>query len=545
MNAARGTRGRGPKPPFPPVVIAVGMAFVLMAPYGLLLLLSLGTGWSFPNLVPNRLDAGPWRRWALERDGLVASLMISLTLGLAVGIASTALGFFIARSFRGRPTGIWRFLAYLPFVVSPVVLGATLHRPLAWAGLAGTIAGVAAAQLTVATAMTAVYFSESWDRRAERLELLAASLGGGTLSVWRYVVWPGSRGLLLVACAQAALFSWMDYGFAAIVGGGQVPTLTVRLFATLREANVNHAALAALTLVVPAASGAFAAAFFFGGPRRVPEGDSPVAAENERNVHQATALLGSASGRLVVERLVIAYGERTVVNEATFRVEPGRTLVVLGESGCGKTTLLRALAGAASVQSGNARLDELDLLRVEPRVSRVLYLDQEPLLFEQMTVEQNLAFAPRMRGEPPARIAADVAVMLAALGLTEHRHKLDGQISGGQRQRAAFGRAVLARPRLLLLDEPFSSLDAQTRGRMQTLFADLCRQWQLTAVFVTHDAKEALMVGDTFARMEAGTLRTYASVADFAADPATGIPAEQAFWRSVHAVQGDRTDTVG
>lgn len=510
---------------------AIAFASVLLAPYGLLLLLSLGSGWSFPNLLPNRLDAAPWRRWAMDREGLAGSVATSAAIGLAVGALATAVGFGIARSFRGPPAGGWRFVAYLPFVVSPVVLATTLYGPLAWAGLAGTASGVAAAQAVVAIALAAVFFSESWDGRVERLEGLAASLGGGRLAVWCHAVWPRYRGLWLVAFAQTALFSWTDYGFAALVGGGQVSTLTVRLFATLREANVNHAALAALTLVAPAACGAFAAAFFFGQPRQRGATALPASVSADPGGTPTVAPPGYMGGRLSVERLSVAYGSRRIVADATFALEPGRTLVILGESGCGKTTLLRALAGLVPVQSGQARLDELDLLHVPPMTSRVLCLDQEPLLFEQMTVEQNLAFAPRMRGEPLDRIAADVSAMLEALGLAEHRRKFDGQISGGQRQRVAFGRALLARPRLLLLDEPFGSLDTQTRGRMQTLFAQLSRQWRLTAVFVTHDPKEALIVGDSFARMADGRLRHYATAADFAADPATGIPAEIAFWR--------------
>ncbi len=130
----------------------IAFASVLLAPYGLLLLLSLGSGWTFPNLLPNRLDAGPWRRWAAEREGLARSVATSVTLGLAVGAVATTVGFGLARSFRGPPTGGWRFVAYLPFVVSPVVLATTLYGPLAWAGLAGTALGVAAAQTVVALA---------------------------------------------------------------------------------------------------------------------------------------------------------------------------------------------------------------------------------------------------------------------------------------------------------------------------------------------------------------------------------------------------------
>jgi putrescine transport system ATP-binding protein len=123
--------------------------------------------------------------------------------------------------------------------------------------------------------------------------------------------------------------------------------------------------------------------------------------------------------------------------------------------------------------------------------------------------------------------------MLAAIDLVGHDHKRDSQLSGGQKQRVAFARAILARPRLLLLDEPFCNLDARARGQMQELFADLSRRFALTSIFVTHDVKEALIVGTQYARMSDGALSVYPDRPSFVTDEQTGIPSEIAFWQDM------------
>ncbi|MFM8251011.1 MAG: ABC transporter ATP-binding protein [Planctomycetota bacterium] len=240
---------------------------------------------------------------------------------------------------------------------------------------------------------------------------------------------------------------------------------------------------------------------------------------------------GLAGSRLVVSELSVAYGDQLVLDRLTLCVESGRTLVVLGESGCGKTTLLRALAGAIAIQSGAIEWDEVDLTHVSAQQRGVIYLDQEPLLFEHLTVAENLGFALELRQVPRAEKEQAVQQMLVALELQAHGGKREWELSGGQRQRVAFGRALLARPRLLLLDEPFCSLDGKTRGQMQQLFARLSREHLLTSIFVTHDVKEAVVIGDSFARMQTGTLYSYPSRDAFLRDPATGIPAEIEFWR--------------
>jgi len=161
----------------------------------------------------------------------------------------------------------------------------------------------------------------------------------------------------------------------------------------------------------------------------------------------------------------------------------------------------------------------------------VIYLDQEPLLFEHLSVAENIGFSMRLQKRPVAEVSRAVDEMVAAIDLRGHEHKREWQLSGGQKQRVAFARALLAHPRLLLLDEPFCSLDSKTRGQMQTLFHDLSERFGLTSVFVTHDVKEALIIGSRFARMSGGVLSVYPNQHAFINDRATGIPAEIAFWQ--------------
>jgi putrescine transport system ATP-binding protein len=235
--------------------------------------------------------------------------------------------------------------------------------------------------------------------------------------------------------------------------------------------------------------------------------------------------------RVEVKNVSAGFGTSEVLHSLSFEIESGHTLVVLGESGCGKTTLLKALAGLIPITAGDIWLGPLHISQLPPKQRGVVYLDQEPLLFEHLSVIDNIGFAMRLRHDPAEAIHDAVEQILKAINLVDHGHKRDWQLSGGQKQRVAFARAVLARPRLLLLDEPFGSLDSKTRGQMQSLFAELSARYRLTSIFVTHDAKEALVIGDRFARMADGVLSLYPDRHAFINDEATGIPAEIAFWQ--------------
>ncbi|HBC60627.1 MAG TPA: sulfate ABC transporter ATP-binding protein, partial [Planctomycetaceae bacterium] len=218
---------------------------------------------------------------------------------------------------------------------------------------------------------------------------------------------------------------------------------------------------------------------------------------------------------------------RPILRDVNLTLAEAETLVVLGSSGCGKSTLLKCLAGLLRPAAGTVAVSG----SVAGPIS--LYLDQEPLLFEHLNVFENAAFALRLRRTAEAEVRREVGQLLELTGLESEVRKSVWQLSGGQKQRLAFVRALLARPRLLLMDEPFASLDAQTRLNMQAIFCSLAEQHQMTTVFVTHDVREALTLGTVFGRLVGGGYRDYGCRAEFIADPETGVREELDFWDGI------------
>jgi len=237
---------------------------------------------------------------------------------------------------------------------------------------------------------------------------------------------------------------------------------------------------------------------------------------------------------LTVSNLSKHFSGQPVLRDLSFRLNEGEVLAVLGRSGGGKTTLLKILAGLENPDEGELLADGQNLRLVRPEERQMVYLYQEPLLFPHLTVFENVAFGLRIRRVPRTEADHRVREMLAELDLLDHAQKAPHQLSGGQRQRVSFGRALVIRPRLLLLDEPFGNLDAQTRADMQQLFLRMSQQHQITSIFVTHDSREALTVGTRFAYLDQQGLTSFASVAEFVQDGRTAIRSELAFWESVH-----------
>ncbi len=231
--------------------------------------------------------------------------------------------------------------------------------------------------------------------------------------------------------------------------------------------------------------------------------------------------------------LRMQFGSETVLDGVNLRIADGETLAVLGASGSGKTTLLKVLAGLHEGYAGSIYVDEEPIDHLPPQKRGVVYLYQEALLFPHLTVQQNVAFGLGLRNEASAAAEEAVAHMLADLQLTDHADKYPAQLSGGQRQRVAFGRAAIIHPAILLLDEPFASLDFDTRNEMQQLFKRIVSAQDITTLFVTHDAKEALRVGDRFAHMAGGRLTVYPNRQAFIDDEASGVQSELSFWQSI------------
>ncbi|MGQ0697227.1 MAG: ABC transporter ATP-binding protein [Panacagrimonas sp.] len=237
------------------------------------------------------------------------------------------------------------------------------------------------------------------------------------------------------------------------------------------------------------------------------------------------------SAWLRVSGLRKSFGSRAVLDDVGFEIGQGRTLAVIGSSGCGKTTLLRVLAGLEREDEGRILVNGRAVQSQAARDRQTLYLYQEPLLFPHLDVFENIAFGLRLRGQAELQIRQAVAALLVELELEGYERRAVETLSGGQRQRVAFGRALIVQPALLLLDEPFGSLDPDTRSTMQLLFKRVAHEHRMTAVFVTHDLKEALRMGDEFGLLDAGRLRHFPDRGAFCAEPASGVARERAFWQ--------------
>ncbi|HSV41202.1 MAG TPA: ABC transporter ATP-binding protein [Nocardioidaceae bacterium] len=209
---------------------------------------------------------------------------------------------------------------------------------------------------------------------------------------------------------------------------------------------------------------------------------------------------------LSVERLTVRFGSTVAVDNVSLSLESGQILAVLGPSGCGKSTLLRAVAGLEDVASGTIAYDSRDLGRVPTHKRGFALMFQDGQLFEHHTVAGNIGYPLRLRREPRAAIAGRVEELLVLVGLEGYADRRPSTLSGGERQRVALARALAVRPRLLLLDEPLSSLDRTLRERLAGELRSILVAAGTTALLVTHDHDEAFAVADRMALMRAGGL---------------------------------------
>ncbi|MES3628711.1 MAG: ABC transporter ATP-binding protein [Longimonas sp.] len=227
------------------------------------------------------------------------------------------------------------------------------------------------------------------------------------------------------------------------------------------------------------------------------------------------------------------FGSEQVLHDVHLTLNKGDTLAVLGASGSGKTTLLKIIAGIHREHSGSIHVGDTRIDPLPPQKRGVVYLYQEALLFPHLTVRENVGFGLSVQNAPANTQREAVDAMIRDMGLAAHADKYPAQLSGGQRQRVAFGRAAIIHPDVLLLDEPFASLDFDTRNEMQQLFTRISDAHTMTTLFVTHDAREALRVGDRFAQMRDGMLHTYDSRRAFIEDAASGVQSELDFWTKI------------
>lgn len=232
------------------------------------------------------------------------------------------------------------------------------------------------------------------------------------------------------------------------------------------------------------------------------------------------------------------------VNGVDLDVDKGRIIVLLGPSGCGKTTTLKMIAGLIEPTAGDILLDERSLLKIPPEKRGTSMVFQKPLLFPHMTVAQNIGFGLKMRGVKQAAIDQKVEEMLDLVKLKGYGDRRATQLSGGQEQRVALARALVIEPKLLLLDEPLSALDAELRLEMRELILRIKEKFNVTMIFVTHDQQEAVMLADKIALMVDGKIVQYDEPEAFYSRPRTRRVAEFFGWTNfVPAVQKGKVVT--
>jgi putative spermidine/putrescine transport system ATP-binding protein len=210
----------------------------------------------------------------------------------------------------------------------------------------------------------------------------------------------------------------------------------------------------------------------------------------------------------------------------TLHIEPGELVALLGPSGCGKTTALRILAGLDEATSGTVSVGGQNVSNVPANKRDMGMVFQAYSLFPHLTVLDNVAFGLKMRGKAKSDRTSRAADMLDLVGLSAHKHKYASELSGGQQQRVALARALAIQPRVLLLDEPLSALDAKVRSQLRDEIRRVQLEVGTTTLFVTHDQEEALAVADRVGVMSQGKLEQLAAPADLYANPATPFVAE-------------------
>jgi thiamine transport system ATP-binding protein len=226
---------------------------------------------------------------------------------------------------------------------------------------------------------------------------------------------------------------------------------------------------------------------------------------------------------LTLDHVGIAYDGKQAVVDASLELTDGQVLAVLGPSGSGKSTLLRAIAGLEPTNGGRIAWDGSDLAGVPTHKRGFALMFQDGQLFNHLTVARNVGYALRLRRTPNAE---RVRELLALVGLEGYGDRLPATLSGGERQRVALARSLAVRPRLLLLDEPLSALDAGLRERLATDLRTILREAGTTALMVTHDHDEAFAVADRLAVMRAGRIVQQGEIAEVwraPVDPETAL----------------------
>ena len=230
------------------------------------------------------------------------------------------------------------------------------------------------------------------------------------------------------------------------------------------------------------------------------------------------------------KNVVLRYTDTDILKDVNLRIEDGEFMVLVGPSGSGKTTMLKMINRLLEPTDGNIYMDGKRIKDYDERELRLStgYVLQAIALFPNLTVAENIALIPEMKGWGKERVASKTVELLEKVGLpaSDYADRKPHELSGGEQQRVGIVRAMIGEPKILLMDEPFSALDAISRKQLQALTKDLHKEFGMTTIFVTHDTDEALKLGDRIAVLEEGEIVQVADSKTILAQPANDFVAD-------------------
>lgn len=230
------------------------------------------------------------------------------------------------------------------------------------------------------------------------------------------------------------------------------------------------------------------------------------------------------------KNVVLRYTETDILKDVNLRIEDGEFMVLVGPSGSGKTTMLKMINRLLEPTDGNIYMDGKRIKDYDERELRLStgYVLQAIALFPNLTVAENIALIPEMKSWGKERVASKTVELLEKVGLpaSDYADRKPHELSGGEQQRIGIVRAIIAEPKILLMDEPFSALDAISRKQLQALTKDLHKEFGMTTIFVTHDTDEALKLGDRIAVLQEGEIVQVADSETILAQPANDFVAD-------------------
>ncbi|QJW35559.1 ABC transporter permease [Cellulosimicrobium protaetiae] len=482
--------------------------------------------------------------WALVTspaalDALGLSLRTALVATLCCVLLGTPMALVLARTtFPGQRVA--RALVLLPLVLPPVVGGIALLHTFGRRGLIGqhlevlgieiafTTTAVVLAQTFVALPFLVLSLEGALRTQDTRLEDVAATLGARPTTVLRRVTLPRVLPGLLSGAVLAFARALGEFGATITFAGalqGVTQTLPLEIYLQ-RSADPDAAVALSFVLVVVAVliTAAVHGPRVLGGPdartarpRRGARGAraagtlpdaGPVVRED---VSPASAPAPAAAPAPRDDAAPAALAVRALVPERGLDVDltlaPGEVVAVLGANGAGKSTLVQVVAGLlppGDAHDARVAVGDDDVTRVAPRRRRLAWLSQRPLLFENLSVEDNVAFGPRARGVPRARARREARAALGHVGAADLATRRSTDLSGGQAQRVAIARALVTDPRVLLLDEPLASLDVGVAQHVRSVLHHAQRDRPRTTLLVTHDLLDVLLLADRVVVLEDG-----------------------------------------